>query len=311
MTSPSAHPRFKIIFLAFVVFFSLSIRSSPCAQDEYRVPAELPKSHYRIDARIELAAPGAIKGKETIVLKNSAKGKIDVIALDWSIGPDWTLSVSAAGEDLATLNPESLAAPPSPLFFRLPKPLKSGKKIEIAMTFKKPVEFSSKDREFKETHWYPRLWWDGLPLHDSFSVKLDIPAGFALAASGRLNPKTGRYENDGARTFGIYLGKDMKTESRESEGVLITTLATDKGAKAAAACLDTAVDVIKYCKDWLGFYPFSFLNIIPGGSGRWGGYPFATGIVVIHGQETFKEEEPILWWQWITAHEIGHEYWGE
>jgi tetratricopeptide (TPR) repeat protein len=88
-------------------------------------------------------------------------------------------------------------------------------------------------------------------------------------------------------------------------------LATEKGAKAAAACLDTAVDVIKYCKEWLGFYPFSFLNIIPGGRGRWGGYPFATGIVAIHGQETFKEGEPLVWWQHITSHEIGHEYWGE
>ncbi|MFZ2053241.1 MAG: tetratricopeptide repeat protein [Candidatus Aminicenantales bacterium] len=311
MKSPSARPRIKLIFFAFVILFSLSIRSSPCAQEEYSVPAEIPKSHYRIDARIDLVTHGAIEGKETIVFKNSAKEKIEMIALDWSISPDSALSVSVGGEDIAPLNPENLAALPSPLFFVLPKPLKPGKKVEIAAAFKKCVEFSAKDREFKETRWYPRLWWDGLPLHDAYSVKLDIPAGFALAASGLLNPKTGRFENDGARTFGIYLGKDMKTDSRKVEGVLVTTVATEKGAMCAAVCLETAADVIRFCRERLGFYPFDFLSIIPGGVGRWGGYPFATGIVVIHGQETFKEEDPILWWQHITSHEIGHEYWGE
>ncbi len=34
-------------------------------------------------------------------------------------------------------------------------------------------------------------------------------------------------------------------------------------------------------------------------------------MVAIHGQETYKDGESPLWWKWITAHEIGHEYWGE
>jgi hypothetical protein len=75
--------------------------------------------------------------------------------------------------------------------------------------------------------------------------------------------------------------------------------------------METALDAIAYYKEWLGLYPFDFLYIIPGGSGRWGGYPFATGIVVIHGQETFKPDEKTIHWKRITAHEIGHEYWGE
>lgn len=148
-------------------------------------------------------------------------------------------------------------------------------------------------------------------MHDSFSVKLDKPEGWALAISGRLNENTGCYEIDGAKSFGIHLAKDQKTETRDIDGIQVTTLFTEKGAKAAAVCLDTAVDAIKYYKDWLGFYPFEFLYIIPGGRGRWGGYPFATGIVVIHGEETFKEGESLTHWQRITAHEIGHEYWGE
>jgi tetratricopeptide (TPR) repeat protein len=45
-----------------------------------------------------------------------------------------------------------------------------------------------------------------------------------------------------------------------------------------------------------------------------GGYPYASGIVVVHGQETFdpsKDGKENWWWTWITAHEIGHQYWGE
>ncbi len=280
-------------------------------QDGYWVPADTPKSHYIIDARLDLSPKGAIEGKETIVLKNTSRLPTSLVALDWSMGPASSISVAVSGNPLLPLNPETKPVLSSPIFYLLPEPLAPGKKLKLEVTFRKAVEFSAEGTEFGDTSWFPRLWWDGLPLHDSFSVKLDIPAGFAMAASGRLNTKTGRYENKGAGTFGIYLGKGMKTESRESEGVLITTLATDKGAKAASACLDTAVDVIKFCKEWLGFYPFPFLNIIPGGSGRWGGGPFATGIVAIHGLETFKEGEPLVWWQHITSHEIGHEYWGE
>ena len=75
--------------------------------------------------------------------------------------------------------------------------------------------------------------------------------------------------------------------------------------------MQTSLDAIHFYKAWLDFYPYDFLYIIRGGSGRWGGYPVATGIVAIHGQETYQPGESHQWWQWITAHEIGHQYWGE
>ncbi|MEW5900133.1 MAG: M1 family aminopeptidase, partial [Acidobacteriota bacterium] len=254
-----------------------------------------------------------IEGKETIIFKNTSNGAIRILAVDWPLSPSSSLTIISAGKTLTPANPENKPTLSPPLFYALPAPLSPGKKIQLEATFHKSLEFSAEDAEFSVsyTDWHPRLWWDGLPVHDSYSVKLETPEGFAVAASGRLDPRTGRFENDGARTFGISLGKGMKTDSREVEGVLITTLATEKGAKAAAVCLGTAVDVISFSKKWLGFYPFKFLTFIPGGRGRWGGYPVATGIVAIHGQETFKEAESLLWWQWITAHEIGHQYWGE
>ena len=292
--------------------FSFSLVAVPFVwgQEDFWVPADPPKCHYTIDARIDLNK-GVIEGKQKVTLMNGSNRPIHVVAFEWNIGDAYLFDIRATGRQLELMNFKSASSVSSPLFYRLSEPVKPGSKVEFNIAFKESFGSQSEKKEFGTTHWYPRIWWDGLPLHDSFSVKLDIPEGYALAVSGRMNQKTGHYEIDGARTFGIYLGKDQIARSREVEGVLVTALSTEKGAGCAAVCLETAVDAIRFYKDWLGFYPYEFLYIIPGGRGRWGGYPYATGIVVIHGQETFKEGESLQWWQRITAHEIGHEYWGE
>lgn len=75
--------------------------------------------------------------------------------------------------------------------------------------------------------------------------------------------------------------------------------------------LNTAVDVINFYRERFGFYPYSSLTIVPGGLDHpAGGHPIATNIVGIHGMEQV-DTMPKLHWQWITAHEIGHQYWGE
>jgi tetratricopeptide (TPR) repeat protein len=291
---------------ALIIAFLPGLAGEP----EFWAPKDPPKAHYRIEAKINLEAR-TLKGRERIAFSNPGASPISTVAFEWEINDSRSFEVKVDGRPLSPLNPEKKPRLTAPILMALPAALNPGKKIELEVNFQAGNITGDNKEEVQLTKWYPRLWWDGLPGHDSFEVKLDIPPGYVLAVSGALNKKTGYYENDGARTFGIYLAGNMKTESREVEGVLVTTLATEKGAKCAAVCLETAVDVIKFCRSWLGFYPFKFLTIIPGGSGRWGGYPVATGIVAIHGQETFKEDEPLLWWQWITAHEIGHEYWGE
>jgi tetratricopeptide (TPR) repeat protein len=274
------------------------------------VPADPPKCHYVIDAKVDLDI-GFIEGNETVTLRNDSNRPISVVAIDWLVSAAFSIDVAVKGNSLSVLNMQKKNAAESPLFYRLPEPLKPRGQIQLDISFKNTFDIDADSTTFGRTFWYPRIWWDGLPVHDSFSVKLDIPEGWELAISGRLNQNTGRYDIDGAKSFGIHLAKDQKSETREVDGIQATALFTEKGKKAALVCLDTAVDAIKYYKDWLGFYPHEFLYIIPGGPGRWGGYPFATGIVVIHGEETFKEGESLMHWQRITAHEIGHEYWGE
>jgi tetratricopeptide (TPR) repeat protein len=301
-----------VVFFISICFF-LGVACAPSVVDSgegYWVPADPPKCHYEIDAKVDPEA-GLIEGKETVTLHNDSDRSISVVAIDWRKSADFSIYASSSGKELSVLNRKTGNTAESPLYYRLPEPLKSGGQIILDITFKMTFEAEEDVSSFGNTYWYPRIWWDGLPVHDSFSVKLDKPEGWELAISGRLNNNSGRYEIDGAKTFGIHMAKDQKSETREVDGIQVTALFTEKGNKAALVCLDTAVDAIKYYKDWLGFYPHEFLYIIPGGSGRWGGYPFATGIVVIHGEETFKEGESLMHWQRITAHEIGHEYWGE
>jgi tetratricopeptide (TPR) repeat protein len=193
----------------------------------------------------------------------------------------------------------------------LPESLAPGATVELTVSFGQRFGGAQKFTEYSNDRGYPRLWWDGLARHDAFSVRLDVPADVGVITSGRLDPRTGRYEAARARTFGLCLIPGLKSASRETDGVLITSYFTDKGAKAAAICLGTAADAVHFYKEWLGFYPFPVLNIIPGGEGRWGGYPVATGIVAIHGLETYVDGESPQHWQHITSHEIGHQYWGE
>ncbi|NIM14690.1 MAG: hypothetical protein GTO45_21915 [Candidatus Aminicenantes bacterium] len=295
--------RVSIIFICLVLVQQVS------AGQKFRVPAEPPKAHYKIEARIDISNH-MVEGQEKILFINSSSRPISLLAFDWAIKDSRSIEIDINGNPLALAVPEKKPTISSPLLYMLPEPINPGSTVELNVKFKAVDLIGHNDKEIKLIRWYPRLWWEGLPTHDTYEVKLDIPPGYALAASGRLNKKTGYYENKGVRTFGIYLGKDLKTEKKDVEGILITALFTEKGWECANLCLETAADVVKFYKNWLDFYPFNFLYIIPGASRPMGGYPFASGIVVIHGQEQFKKK-PLLHWKWITAHEIGHQYWGE
>lgn len=301
---------FSHVGLSILVSSILSCHSGYDHQ-KYWVPIDPPKAHYQIDGRIDLSDK-VIEGFETITFTNNSSRNISVVAVDWSISDLSSIEVNVNGKPLPLLNTPDNPPISSPLLYALPKPVSSRSKVTLKIKFRLSASnlLGEDKEEIMLKNWYPRLWWDGLRTHDSFEAKLDIPNGYALAISGRLNKETGYYENNGVKTFRVYLGKGLETEERKVEDVLITALFTEKGSECARLCLETAVDVVKYYKNWLGFYPFKFLYIIPGGTDPWGGYPFASGIVVIHGQEKF-ETEPLLHWKWITAHEIGHQYWGE
>ena len=299
----------SIVKSILVLFLIVIIFSTAFSEQKYWVPKDPPKSNYKIDVTIDVQNK-IVEGKETVSFFNHSKKNISVIGIDWSLSDNVSIEVSQNGKSLNSFNPEKKPTISSPLFYELNELIKPGKKLELEVTFSSKTLIGKSVDEIKLINWYPRLWWEGIYTHNSFEVKLDVPPEYTYAISGKLNKNTGYYENQGVRTCGIYLGKNLKKEVRNVGDAQIVSLFREEGSKCANLCLVTAVDAVSFYKSWLGFYPFKFLNIIPGVDQPWGGYPFASGIVVIHGQQQF-ESKPLLHWKWITAHEIGHQYWGE
>ena len=214
MPLPKRNFYLRLVFCLWLIF-GLSGWTASAQQEGYWTPTDPPKSHYSIDAHIDPSS-GLIEGKETIEFKNTSPGFISAIAFDWSIGPKSSLSVFSSGKPLLLVNPKNDEMLPSPVFYRLAEPLGPGKKVKLAVEFRRDLPPSS--APLVTSVFSPCLWWDDLPIHDSYSVKVEIPQGYTMASSGRLNAKTGRYETAGARTFGLFLAKDVKAESREVEG---------------------------------------------------------------------------------------------
>jgi tetratricopeptide (TPR) repeat protein len=278
-------------------------------QTEFRVPVDPPKACYQIDVGLDLTK-NVLRGAEIIRLRNDSSVPLSVIAIDWSTSSSQVLNISVKGRLLHYLNNEKGLPSSTPFFYQLLEPLKPGGEIELQTKFELALAGDLKVIPLSGS-WHPRMWWEEIPTQDSYKVRIEAPQGYEMAISGRLNKESGYYENDGVATsFGIYLAADLIKEEKETEGVLITSLFRKDGEECGRFCLEKATEIVKYFIKWLGFYPSKYLYIIPGASRPMGGYPFASGIVVIHGEEQFKTMPP-LHWEWITAHEIGHQYWGE
>ena len=324
------------LFTLTIFVFSCSIKGAG-ANSQFRVPLFPPSATYTIKVEI-LAGEGSLLGTQLIHFKNESTIPLPVLALDWRVGEGAGLGVTIEGRDFELIH-EDMAGQgklcsfsPSEMIRRmrshywdkmvprscglalinLTEPLLPGESIAIVTQFYLHDFFLPSPSSVELVNWFPKLWWSGQETFDSYDVQINSLEGYVVIASGAEDPlEPGRFANQGARSFGIYIGKNMLRESRLVEGVTVVSVFSEDGIKAGRLCLETAVDVVSFYKNWVGFYPFDFLYIIPGRSRNpVGGFPVATGIVAIHGQENFNLR-PETFWQWITAHEIGHQFWGE
>ena len=280
-------------------------------EEVFWAPPVPPRAHYRIDYRID-AEKGELGGSETIRVRNSAKRSMSRLALAWHAGLCGGVRIRAGGREV-----EPLAAPRQRgaltyVVFELPEALDPGETAEVGVEFSAAVPIGEAlDRRVPIPlgSWHPRLYW-GFPAQDDFAVKVEAPPGCAVVTSGRLNGETGYYEAEGIRSFGLVIGKGLAVKEAAAGEVLVQCLYTEKGAECADLLLETAVDVIGFYRERFGVYPHRSLAIVPDRGSPGDGHPIATGVVGIHGQERMAEAEPDDF-RWITAHEIGHQYWSE
>jgi hypothetical protein len=268
------------------------------ARIAFWAPVAPPRAHYSIDVRFA-ADTSRLEGTETIRFRNSTQRPIGRIELGWY---GEILRVRANGVDTSP--------PPgkySTALFDLPSEVPPGGEVELAVDFRAPMKLDPRKGSAMTSFVSPRLWW-GFGTLDDYQVRLQAPDGYTVGTSGRYDPRSGAYRAEGIGAFGLFIGKGYESAEAEAGDVHVRAVFTAAGRPLAELLLKTAVDVIDFYRQQFGFYPQRSLTVVPGMDYPAGGYPSATGLVVIHGQEHVAER-PEAFWRWITAHEIGHMYW--
>ena len=300
--------------LALIFWSSLlwSLLGSVAAQSGFWAPVIPPPAQYRIECSFD-PATGQLQGHETIRFRNSTMRAMDRLALAWSLSSDKTANATANGKPATLLVPPGQKELNGPLLLQLPEAVKPGAELELKMEFRNPHQ-GALGREHDAAlwqSWYPQLWW-GFGTADDYEVRIAVPSGLGVATSGVLDSASGIWKAKDVRNFAAWIfdEKQYVADRAQAGDVLVTAVHTAAGAKCAKLLLETAVDVIGFYRQRFGFYPHRSLTIVPGMDYPAGGYPVATAMVAIHGQEQM-EKKPEAHFRWITAHEIGHMYWSQ
>jgi hypothetical protein len=274
------------------------------------VPTVPPKALYTIDCAVQFdSATAVITGSETIVLINNSALPLEELAFDWPQDSLHALSVSVNSVAVEVLSPTGDSGASSPTIIDLPARTEPGQELELTLQFMVKYPIDSSETDYLWTEWFPRIDW-GERSQDDFAVRLEYSPEYEFASSGLYDQETDRYSAVGVRCFGIYLAKGAQVLDQMAGDVLVRVVHTAKGTDCAQLLMETAVDAISFYRERFGFYPADHIDVIPGMENPNGGYPPATNLVVIHGMEKLAEREK-LHWQWIMAHEIGHQYWYE
>ena len=144
-----------VVFLALLGACGSPEGNVSGAKDRYQTPVSPPRSHYRIDARIDLE-DGVAAGRETITLRNSSTIPLTTVALAWTISDTSSLDVSVGGKKLAPRTDEEGARRKSPVSYVLPHPIAPGGKLVLDVSFNEKIETAKAKAEFLTSTWYPR-----------------------------------------------------------------------------------------------------------------------------------------------------------
>ena len=271
----------------------------------YRSPARIPHTHYAIEV-----APNAsnrrLEGREEIRLEN-VPIPLNRLLIDWPYAASEELTIQVQNEPVRILSKDTNGLSASQLQIELPHAVEKGKAVSLKVQFGLPLRLG---KITTLTDWHPRIDWGRNTVAD-YEVKVRAPAGYLVATSGTFDPSKDSYSASGCRVFGLVFMKDLKVLTAKSGDTEIHSYYDEASRKCVELTHQTAIEVIDFYRQWLGFYPGKILHIIPGGLEHpAGGYPVATAIVGIHGQAQMTKA-PESHWRFITAHEIGHQYWME
>jgi len=297
--------RGALVFFALIGAGCVKPAAVSANRGDFRAPRNPPRVEYTIRCTIGPTVD-RLTAREMIRITNTTTMPLRRLQLRWPAGSEKSAEIKGNGEPLVLVH-DSKGLETDPMVIEIPHPLVPGESLAIDMEFS--LSSPSRTDQSLFVDWYPQVYW-GYPTHADYRVKVRAPPGYVVATSGPLDPASGWYNIRHAESFGMFVAKGLRSKESQSGDVVIQCFFTEKGEACANLILETATDVVNFYHDRFGFYPYASLTIVPGQEFPVGGFPVATGMVAIHGMERMPDASP-LHWRWITAHEIGHEYWYE
>lgn len=274
---------------------------APVHAQVFSPPLVPPETHYSIDVKLD-TAKREISGDGSVVVRNAGKHDLPAIAFQWSDQTATPFELKLAGIT------KEYAPDKDPIEVVLSAPLRPGARLQFSFRFRRPI--GQLEGGWGMQQWFPRLWW-GYETHASYNVAIDAPADVIVGASAHRDPRTERYSADHIRSFGLFFARGFRVKDTTAGSTFVRTIFRPEMRECAEFVLQSAADAINFYRQRFGMYPQPSLTIIPGGSKPIGGYPYATAMVVVHGQQAFSEKPRETHWRWIAAHEVGHQYWLE
>jgi len=274
---------------------------------DFWVPQSATHTHYSYHLNLN-EQKNRLECKGTIRVVNFTKRPLQRIILDTGKCPPNDLKLSVEGKPVTIVEMAKNGLSSTQMMIDLPVSLKESAALFLEIQLGFP--FPSGQNQVNVVDWFPHLWW-GYETVDDYDIQCDFPDEYTLVTSGLFDTEQKRFSARGIRSFGLVLLRNCKVIHTRSGDTEINCYFEAGAEKCADLIAKTAEEVIDFYRNWLGFYPHKILHIVPGGlSNPAGGYPIATSIVGIHGQKQF-DSAPESHWRFITAHEIGHQYWME
>ena len=144
-----------------------------------------------------------------------------------------------------------------------------------------------------------------------YHVRLEYPSTLSVLTTGGLGERQERggqtvaeYLVKHSRGFAIVAGEGFEVTRREDGAIPVVAFCDPKYAERFSRVIDRTVEAASWYEKTYGFFPLEQVGIVQGHPTWSGGYPLPNMYMLHLGN---LGEDFITW---ITAHELGHYYWG-
>jgi hypothetical protein len=283
---------------------------------------------YAIDARYE-PEQRTVTGTVKLAWQNGEQVALDTLYFNlWPNAEQYATFGGAIAIDRVAVDGKAVAYQAANLDLTVPlgRTVGHGEQVEVEIAFTTTLPFRVTGRVFGQestglfnlAHWYPILavldergWnlhamptFPGEPYSEtsSYTVRLDVPAGIRMAATGHPTGKADQgdrtvytWEAPSVRDWVAVGGRNLVEEVRQAGAVTVRVM--DPNTVVAGQIADETVAALKLLQPQFGPYPYEDLVVVPCCAGL--EYP---GLFYTAGPSSEN------WWHTVLFHELAHQW---